>query len=61
MGAANYDVVVVGAGEAGLSVAIGLAKADFAVLVLESAAFPGGPKTGPDAFILPKVWHRTIS
>ena len=41
MGTANYDVVVVGAGAAGLSAAIGLAKADFSVLVVEGAAFPG--------------------
>jgi len=41
MGVANYDVVVVGAGAAGLSAAIGLAKADFSVLVLEAGAYPG--------------------
>src|SRR5712691_11699725 len=41
MGVANFDVVVVGAGAAGLSAAIGLAKSDFSVLVLEAGAFPG--------------------
>jgi electron transfer flavoprotein-quinone oxidoreductase len=41
MGVANYDVVIVGAGAAGLSAAIGLAKNDFSVLVLEAGAFPG--------------------
>ncbi|MBI3466088.1 MAG: FAD-binding protein, partial [Planctomycetes bacterium] len=41
MGVANYDVVVVGAGAAGISAAIGLAKNDFSVLVLEAAPFAG--------------------
>jgi electron transfer flavoprotein-quinone oxidoreductase len=41
MGVANYDCVVVGAGAAGTSAAIALAKADFSVLVLEAAPFPG--------------------
>src|SRR5262245_2976983 len=41
MSAANYDVVVVGAGAAGLTAAIGLARAGFAVAVVEAAAFPG--------------------
>src|SRR2546422_11289203 len=41
MFAANYDVVVVGAGAAGLPAAIGLAGAGFAVAAVEAAAFPG--------------------
>src|SRR2546421_10097112 len=41
MSAANYDVVIVGAGAAGLTAAIGLARAEFAVAVIEAAAFPG--------------------
>src|SRR5215510_13511709 len=41
MRASNFDVVVVGAGCAGLTAAIGLAKAGFAVAVLEAASFPG--------------------
>ncbi|MCC6418764.1 MAG: acyl-CoA dehydrogenase family protein [Gemmataceae bacterium] len=41
MSASNYDVVVVGAGAAGLAAAIGLARAGFAVAVVEAAAFPG--------------------
>src|SRR2546428_5989032 len=40
-GAFQYDVIVVGAGPAGISAAIGLAKAGFATLVLEAGAFPG--------------------
>jgi len=41
MGAANYDVVIVGGGAAGLTAAIGLAKSGFTVAVLEAAAYPG--------------------
>src|SRR5262245_1966916 len=41
MGVANYDVVIIGAGAAGLSAAIGLVKHDFSVLVLEAGAYAG--------------------
>src|SRR5919201_1433760 len=41
MSAANYDVVVVGAFAAGLTAALGLARAGFRVAALEAAAFPG--------------------
>jgi electron transfer flavoprotein-quinone oxidoreductase len=37
----NFDVVVVGGGCAGMTAAIGLARAGFAVAVLEAAAYPG--------------------
>jgi len=37
----NYDVLVVGAGAAGLTAAIGLVKAGFAVAVVEAAPYPG--------------------
>src|SRR5947208_8958351 len=40
-GSFQYDAVVVGAGPAGISAAIGLAKVGFATLVLEAGAFPG--------------------
>ena len=41
MSKANFDVVVVGAGPAGITAAICVAKSDFSVLVLEAGAFPG--------------------
>ncbi len=37
----EYDVVIVGAGPAGITAAIALAKADIPVLVIEAGAFPG--------------------
>src|SRR5262249_26322689 len=37
----QYEVIVVGAGPAGVSAAIGLANAGMATLVLESGGFPG--------------------
>jgi electron transfer flavoprotein-quinone oxidoreductase len=41
MSASNYDVVIVGAGAAGLTAAIGLARAGFSVAAVEAAPFPG--------------------
>ena len=37
----KYDVVIVGAGPAGVTAAIALAKADIPVLVIEGGVFPG--------------------
>src|ERR1700731_2435381 len=37
----NFDVAVVGAGAAGLTAAIGLAKVGFSVVAIEAAPFPG--------------------
>src|SRR5262249_37057442 len=41
MNASIYDVVIVGAGAAGLTAAIGLARAGFSVVAIEAAPFPG--------------------
>src|SRR6202795_4742927 len=38
---AQFDVIVIGAGAAGMTAAIGLARAGVAVAVVEAAAFPG--------------------
>src|SRR5262245_17499594 len=37
----QFDVVIVGAGAAGVTAAIGLARAGFAVAVVEAAPYPG--------------------
>src|SRR5438067_10744244 len=41
MNSSQFDVVVVGAGAAGLTAAIGLARSGFSVAAVEAAAFPG--------------------
>src|SRR2546422_823754 len=41
MASIKYDVVIVGAGPAGITAAIALAKAEIPVLVIEGGAFPG--------------------
>ncbi len=41
MASPKYDVVIVGAGPAGITAAIALAKANIPVLVVEGGAFPG--------------------
>src|SRR5262245_1468669 len=41
MNPSPFDVVIVGAGAAGLTAAIGLARAGFRVAVVEAAPFPG--------------------
>src|SRR5207245_6268726 len=41
MSTSHYDVIIIGAGAAGVTAAIGLARAGFAVAVVEAAPFPG--------------------
>ena len=41
MSTAQFDVIVVGAGAAGLTAAVGLARGGFTTVVVEAAAFPG--------------------
>ncbi|MCI0463152.1 MAG: acyl-CoA dehydrogenase family protein, partial [Gemmataceae bacterium] len=60
MSASNYDVVVVGAGAAGLTAAIGLARAGFAVAVVEAAAFPGAENWSGCVYFCENLAHPDI-
>ncbi len=60
MGSAQYDVVVVGGGCAGMSAAIGLAKAGFAVVVLEAAAFPGAENWSGCVYFCENLVHPAL-
>src|SRR5262245_3919263 len=60
MSASNYDVVIVGAGAAGLTAAIGLARAGFAVAVVEAAAFPGAENWSGCVYFCENLAHPDI-
>src|SRR5215467_2909101 len=60
MSASNYDVVVVGAGAAGLAAAVGLARAGFAVAVVEAAAFPGAENWSGCVYFCENLAHPDI-
>src|SRR5580700_2682395 len=60
MGSANFDVVVVGAGCAGLTAAIGLAKSGFAVAVVEAASFPGAENWSGCVYFCENLAHPDI-
>jgi alkylation response protein AidB-like acyl-CoA dehydrogenase/flavin-dependent dehydrogenase/electron transfer flavoprotein alpha subunit/electron transfer flavoprotein alpha/beta subunit/ferredoxin-like protein FixX len=60
MHSSNYDVVIVGAGAAGLTAAIGLAKAGFAVAVVEAAAFPGAENWSGCVYFAENLAHPDI-
>src|SRR5438876_731733 len=60
MSAANYDVVVVGAGAAGVTAAIGLARTGFAVAVLEAAAYPGAENWSGCVYFCENLAHPDI-
>src|SRR5260370_15829977 len=60
MGDSNYDVVVVGAGAAGLTAAIGLAKSGFAVVALEAAAYPGAENWSGCVYFCENLAHPEI-
>lgn len=56
----NYDVVVVGAGCAGMTAAIGLARSGFAVAVLEAAAYPGAENWSGCVYFCENLAHPDI-
>src|SRR4051812_36674641 len=60
MSASNYDVVIVGAGAAGLTAAIGLARAGFAVAVVEAAVFPGAENWSGCVYFCENLAHPDI-
>src|SRR5216684_7337183 len=60
MSAANYDIVVVGAGAAGLTAAIGLARSGFTVAAVEAAAFPGAENWSGCVYFCENLAHPDI-
>src|SRR5216683_3744832 len=60
MNSSNYDVMVVGAGAAGLTAAIGLARAGFAVAAVEAAAFPGAENWSGCVYFCENLAHPDI-
>ncbi len=60
MHSANYDVVIVGAGAAGLTAAIGLARAGFTVAVVEAGAFPGAENWSGCVYFAENLAHPEI-
>lgn len=60
MSASQYDVVVVGAGAAGLAAAIGLARAGFTVAVVEAAAFPGAENWSGCVYFCESLAHPDL-
>jgi electron transfer flavoprotein-quinone oxidoreductase len=60
MSSSNYDVLVVGAGAAGLTAAIGLARAGFAVAAVEAAPFPGAENWSGCVYFCENLAHPDI-
>src|SRR5262245_47497984 len=56
----HYDMVVVGAGAAGLTAAIGLARAGFRVAVVEAAVFPGAENWSGCVYFYENLAHPEI-
>src|SRR4051812_17259101 len=60
MNSSSYDVLVVGAGAAGITAAIGLARMGFAVAVLEAAEFPGAENWSGCVYFCESLAHPEI-
>src|SRR5215467_13281370 len=60
MSAVHYDVIVVGAGAAGLTAAIGLARSGFAVAAIEAAPFPGAENWSGCVYFCENLAHPDI-
>jgi alkylation response protein AidB-like acyl-CoA dehydrogenase/flavin-dependent dehydrogenase/ferredoxin-like protein FixX len=60
MNASNYDVIIVGAGAAGLTAAIGLARAGFSVVAVEAAPFPGAENWSGCVYFCENLVHSAI-
>jgi electron transfer flavoprotein-quinone oxidoreductase len=56
----HFDVVIVGAGAAGLTAAIGLARAGFRVAAVEAAAFPGAENWSGCVYFAENLAHPDI-
>ncbi|MFN4258266.1 MAG: FAD-dependent oxidoreductase [Gemmataceae bacterium] len=60
MVSSNFDVVVVGAGAAGLTAAIGLARAGFTVAVVEGGEYPGAENWSGCVYFCENLAHPAI-
>src|SRR5258705_3695986 len=60
MNTSQYDVIIVGAGAAGLTAAIGLARAGFSTIVVEAAAFPGAENWSGCVYFCENLAHPKI-
>jgi electron transfer flavoprotein-quinone oxidoreductase len=56
----KYDVVIVGAGPAGITAAIALAKADIPVLVIEAGVFPGAENWSGAVYFTENLAQRDV-